>query len=140
MSKHAIKSFSDGLRRELNTFDIKVVTIEPIFYKTPILNLNLGIAYSTTLWNQTSSEVQSAYSEKLRKVYYKIQEFICKYARERTEEVAEAMIDGITLEEPQIYYKCGGYFDYITVFAFSYFPEPIQDFILICLMKIFSKI
>ncbi|CAG2113923.1 unnamed protein product, partial [Medioppia subpectinata] len=41
MSKHAIRSFSDGLRNEVEYFNINVITIEPVLYRTHIINWSL---------------------------------------------------------------------------------------------------
>jgi len=128
MSKHAVKSFSDGLRREINNFNIKVITIEPTLYRTPITDWDSIKTGIDNVWDQTSNEVQSFYCEKWRQSYYKRSENSLLYSRKQIHEVVKAMIDGINLEEPQIYYKCGGFLDYISIFSLSYFTESIQDF------------
>jgi len=130
MSKHAVKSFSDGLRREIDYFNIKVITIEPTLYRTPIADWNSIKTGIDNAWNQTSNEVQSAYDEKWRQNYYKRSKNTLKFSRKQIHEVVKAMIDGINLEEPQIYYKCGGFLDYISIFPLSNSTESIQDFVL----------
>ena len=39
MSKHAQRAFTNSLRIELSTDNVKIIGIEPFFYKTPILNV-----------------------------------------------------------------------------------------------------
>jgi hypothetical protein len=148
MSKHAIRSFSDGLRRELHKFNIKVITIEPAMYRTPIADWNSIKNNIDVIWNQTPIEVQSAYNEKWRNVFEKRTEIALKLTRKQTNEVIDAMIEAITLEKPQIYYRCGGFMDLNTLWNISYLPEYIQDFIvkygtnddaLIRFLKLFSS-
>jgi len=130
MSKHAIRSFSDGLRRELHKSDIKVITIEPTMYRTPIADWNSIKNNIDVIWNQTPIEVQSGYNEKWRNFFEKRTELTLKLTRKQTNEVIDALIEAITLEKPQIYYRCGSFMDLSTLWPMSYLPEYIQDFIL----------
>lgn len=135
MTKHAIKSFSDGLRRELNGSKIKIITIEPTMYRTPITDWNIIKNNTDKVWNQTSIEVQNTYDEKWHKNFNKTTQLILKFSRKNTEEVVNAMISAVTLENPQIYYRCGGLIDHISLFVFIYFPELLQDFIINIILK-----
>ncbi|OWK17060.1 RDH16 [Cervus elaphus hippelaphus] len=64
MSKYGLEAFSDSLRRELSYFGVKVVMIEPGFFKTAVTSpqaLSQGLQAS---WNQTSPEIKELYGEK----------------------------------------------------------------------------
>ena len=130
MSKHAIRSFSDGLRKEVKSFGIKVIDIEPVLYRTPISDWNIVKDNFNKVWEETPPHIQSVYSENFRKNYENQSKHFLNTTRKQTEEVIEVMTNAIILNEPQNSYKCGGLFDFIFTFPLSYFPESIQDFIL----------
>jgi len=130
MSKHAIKSFSDGLRRELFESNIKVITIEPTMYRTPITEWKAHKNIIDSVWNQTPIEVQEHFDEEWRELYERKTKAFLNISRKQTKEVIDAMINAITLVEPQLYYRCGGFIDLIILWPFSLVPESIQDLIL----------
>ena len=61
MSKYAIISYSDALRREMRKFKVKVSTIEPGLFKTAMFFSAETILENT--WNQTNPTVQQLYGE-----------------------------------------------------------------------------
>lgn len=129
MSKHAIRSFSDGLRRELYKSNVKVIMIEPAMYKTPITDWKAQKNIIDSVWNQTPIEVQKYFEEEWRQLYEERTEAYMSFGRKQTKEVVDAMINAIILVEPKPYYWCGGFVDLIIVWLFSLAPESIQDFV-----------
>ncbi len=129
MAKYAIASFSAGLRRELNEYNIKAITIEPALYKTPISDWNICKYNLEKVWSETPLEVQNSYGEERREDFDKKTQFFLKFTRKQTQDVVNTMIKAITLKEPKIYYRCSGPLMDITLFFLSYFPELSQDFV-----------
>ncbi|CAG2114117.1 unnamed protein product, partial [Medioppia subpectinata] len=61
MSKHALTAFSDTLRREMRSFGVRVVTVEPAAFRTGIIDDDTRFAALCRTWRQTDTEIQNAY-------------------------------------------------------------------------------
>ena len=146
MSKHAVRSFSDGLRKEVEAFDINVVNIEPVLYRTAIADWDSLKTGYERVWNETPEEVKSVYSEKFRNRYENYSQNFLKTARKQTEEVIDTMTKAILLVDPQTNYKCGGIIDFLITFPLSHLPNNLQNIFIKLFMgnkllnKILSKI
>lgn len=130
MAKHSVRVFSDTIRREFSlTGDaIKVVTIEPTFYKTEIINEEAMKRTFETAFNESPAEIKEAYKAFPAAVWFaKAQRVIAKVARPNLNEVTDAMEGAVTLEEPKLFYRCGGYQD-IAIWMVSHLPETIIDY------------
>ncbi|RWS00998.1 D-beta-hydroxybutyrate dehydrogenase-like protein, partial [Dinothrombium tinctorium] len=103
MTKHAIASFSDGLRREMSKFGVKVVNIEPFFYSTNIIKNIDGIIRET--WEQTDASIRDDYSIEYLKdrVYFVKNIALPLFERKKPEEVSNAVVDSLTsrITEPK---------------------------------------
>lgn len=69
MTKSAVISFSDTLRRELRKFKIKVVTIEPSVFKTAMF-YSFGDSMEKN-WKNTEESIKQIYGEKYFEEYSK---------------------------------------------------------------------
>lgn len=146
MAKHSVRVFSDTIRRELNfTGDsVKVVTIEPTFYKTEIIAADSMKRFRDAAFEATSEEIKKAYSAMSPDAWFdKAQVVIDAIARPDVSEVTEAMENAVTLEHPKLFYRCGGYHD-VLIWAISHLPEVIIDYFTNnrfgdLMMKIFVK-
>ncbi|XP_074593769.1 D-beta-hydroxybutyrate dehydrogenase, mitochondrial-like [Brevipalpus obovatus] len=63
MTKHAITSFADGLRLEMARFGIRVVTIEPWFLRTPMMDQDVTLGRLNKMWQQTPFSIQAVYGQ-----------------------------------------------------------------------------
>lgn len=61
MTKNALISFADGLRQEMRQFGVRVISVEPAFARTPMMDPEVSNKRVDELWSTTSSEVQQAY-------------------------------------------------------------------------------
>ena len=110
--------------------DVKVVVIEPFFYKTEIINAEAMKRTLDKAFNESLEEIKKTYEAlPLEQLFAKGQANIDKIARPNVSEVTEAMEKGVTLEKPKLFYRCGGYKD-ILLWAISHMPEVIVDFII----------
>ncbi|CAG2176217.1 unnamed protein product, partial [Oppiella nova] len=116
MSKHAIRSFSDGLRKEVENLKIKVITIEPVLYRTPITDWTLMKTTLDRVWDQTPEDVKCVFSDNYRNSFEKSSQRVLKASRNQTKEVIDIIIKAIILKEPQNIYKCGGFLDFLVTF------------------------
>ena len=129
MSKHAVRSFTDGLRKEVEHFGIKVIAIEPVMYNTGLIDLDSLMKSIDNIWEETPDEVQSVYGNKLRSKFKKVFKIsILKFTRKKTSEVVNAMIRAVVLKEPHHTYKCGGILDFFIIYPLSVLPERVQNF------------
>ncbi|CAG2114257.1 unnamed protein product [Medioppia subpectinata] len=131
MSKYAVRAFSDGLRKELMSFGVKVVTIEPNMYKTEIVNLDLLNKTIESVWLQTSAQIREDYGghtfyEQLkRRLRYNVE-----ISRPEVHEVLDVQEKAITLCEPDLYYRCAAISEKPSLWFLSLLPESAQDFFL----------
>ncbi|XP_054159864.1 uncharacterized protein LOC128958074, partial [Oppia nitens] len=107
MSKHAIRSFSDGLRNEMTKFGINVINIEPVLYNTSIMDWDRMRSTFISVWDQTPEEVKTFFDKNFLEKYEKSLKTVLKSTRNNINEVIDNMIKGIVLKEPQTDYKCG---------------------------------
>lgn len=102
MSKVACIAFSDGLRQEMSKFGIKVITVEPGLYRTPIAFQMM--AESKKRWDDTPTEIKDAYGEEYFAGFIDLLKFQMNRARENVEEVVDLMIEAVTTTHPHIRY------------------------------------
>ena len=128
MSKHAVRSFCDGMRKEVQDFGIKVIAIEPCLYKTAIVQYDTLMKNLDNVWKETPKGVQSVYGNNFRNNYNKNLKKVLKLERKQISEVVNAMIDAVVLKQPNNTYKCGGIFEFLLIYPLSYLPERAQNF------------
>lgn len=63
VSKAAVISFSDGLRREMKKWNIDVITIEPHLYNTNLVNSKVNHDQLQRAWRETPDDIKQAYGE-----------------------------------------------------------------------------
>ncbi len=104
MSKHAVLSFSDALRREMHKWGVKVSTIEPSFYKTPMVSQDMILQALEKEWALTSESVKQVYGQQYFEGMKNKGEQIVVSAGENIDEVIDKMIDAIRSKVPNITY------------------------------------
>ncbi|XP_014781652.1 short-chain dehydrogenase/reductase family 9C member 7 [Octopus bimaculoides] len=104
MSKVACIAFSDGLRQEMNKFEIKVITVEPGLYKTPIVNEDSIEDKNRKCWAETPKDITDVYGEEYFDSFIKSIKTHLKRARSNVSEVVEMMAEAVCIERPKIRY------------------------------------
>lgn len=127
MAKHAVRVFSDSLRRELIGSGIKVVTLEPTFYKTPIIDFEQVNRARAKIYEDTPADVKAAYDETFHKYLDDTKTMVNTIARSNVEEVVDAMVDGVVRKHPKLFYRCCSYLDVLLIWATSHLPELLLD-------------
>lgn len=130
MSKHAVRSFSDSLRREMYTFGVKVVTIEPMMYSTNIMNINNIMDAIDKIWLKTPASVTSAYGRSFQERFKERAKVSLKTARPQVYEVVNAVTKGIHLADPEVFYRCCGPLERPALWLAQAMPDIIQDVML----------
>ncbi|OWF35222.1 17-beta-hydroxysteroid dehydrogenase type 6-like [Mizuhopecten yessoensis] len=126
MSKKACIAFSDGLRQEMNKFDIKVITVEPGLYKTPIAATDYLIDTNRKSWAETPTEVKDVYGEEYFDAFLKNIEGQMKRARSNVEEVVDQMVEAVTTKEPHVRYV-PNFMSNVRASILMYLPTSITD-------------
>jgi len=105
MSKHAVLSFSDALRREMHKWGVKVSTIEPSFYRTPMVSQDMILQLYEKEWALTSESVKQVYGQQ----YFESMKNKCGEidvpVGDNIDEVVDKMIDAIRSKVPNICYQ-----------------------------------
>ncbi|XP_074601788.1 D-beta-hydroxybutyrate dehydrogenase, mitochondrial-like [Brevipalpus obovatus] len=63
MTKHAIAAFCDCLRSEIGSAGVQVISIEPYFYNTNLINSKQLTSFDDKCWNTTPLEMRTAFGE-----------------------------------------------------------------------------
>lgn len=127
MSKFAVRAFSDSLRREMYSFGVKVITIEPMMYATNIMNTENILSCIDKTWMRTDDTVKEDYGSDFLERFKKRALTSLKTCRKETFEVVNAVTDGIQLEDPEVYYRCCGLGERPALWAAEMLPEIAQD-------------
>ncbi|XP_038870886.1 dehydrogenase/reductase SDR family member 9 isoform X2 [Salvelinus namaycush] len=61
VSKYGVEAFNDSLRMNMSAFGVKVLCLEPGFFKTSVTDLNLLRKNVKTLWDNLSEEIKDQY-------------------------------------------------------------------------------
>lgn len=92
-------------------FGIRVVTIEPLMYSTNIMNVNNIMASIDSIFDRTPPHVVSSYGLNFIQRFKKRALQSLKTSRPHVHEVVDAIEEGATSTDPEIYYRCCGPFD-----------------------------
>lgn len=129
MTKYALVSMLDGLRRECRGKGVDFVSVEPIAYKTPI-TLNLGAQDETQPeLQQQPPEVVADYSaEEIQRWLDTPRQLYDLIVRDDINEVVDEMVLAIRETDPKIRYitkfRLGGFLYY----AAAVLPTELADF------------
>ncbi|XP_060925125.1 retinol dehydrogenase 5 [Limanda limanda] len=127
ISKFAVESFSDCLRRDINYFGINVCIIEPGFFKTAVTSLDPIERELHRLWNQLSPEVQASYGDKYLDKYIKVQRLIMNAVCDTDlTKVTGCMEHALTAAHPRTRYSAGWDAKLLWI-PLSYMPSFVVD-------------
>lgn len=126
MSKKACIAFSDGLRQEMAKFGVRVITVEPGLYKTPIASEEYLITQNRKSWAETPSEIKEVYGEEYFESFLETITSQMKRARSNVEEVVDQMVEAVTAENPRCRYV-PHWLTYVRATILTYLPQNITD-------------
>lgn len=125
MTKHAVVSLGDGLRRELAKWDVTVSMVEPTYHKTKILPTAADIIKRC---QQVPEELTKPYG---KSYIYAMAERSMKvfdtFARDNVSEVVDAMETATCVVYPQASYKCIGYAMWGVMYFLAVLPSIFGD-------------
>ncbi|CAG5979049.1 unnamed protein product [Menidia menidia] len=127
ISKFAVESFSDCLRRDIDYFGIKVCIIEPGFFKTAVTSLDPIERELHRLWNQLTPEVKASYGDKYLEKYINVQRLIMNAVCDSDlTKVTSCMEHALTAAYPRTRYSAGWDAKLIWI-PLSYMPSFVVD-------------
>ncbi|XP_069086987.1 retinol dehydrogenase 16-like [Pleurodeles waltl] len=130
ISKFGVEAFSDSLRRELNPFGVKVVMIEPGFFKTAVTDCQIHQNNLTQAWEQASPEVKQSYGKQYFDDAYKKIKITTAISNTNLSLVTDCMEHGLTALRPRTRYSAG--WDAKLIFLpLSYMPSVVTDTLLL---------
>lgn len=135
-SKFAVVGLSDCLRREMIKFGIKVSTIEPVIYKTPMADMQVISRQNIQMWNEATQEVRDTYGEEYFKAIQDITEKTVKeQGSKRLRDVIEDMAHAVTATYPKVSYLTAPRKIWLASWVVNNLPSFILDFLLKVLLK-----
>jgi len=129
MSKAAVSSMADGLRRELAVWDVDVCTVEPTLYSTALIDLQAQRnRFLNGEINQIADTVRTEYGEEYFKCFYtSAANALKKYARSDLDEAVSMMSHAITTVWPESHYRAAPWKQHLFYTALDYLPSEFVD-------------
>ncbi|KAK6165160.1 hypothetical protein SNE40_023604 [Patella caerulea] len=126
MSKKACIAFSDGLRLEMSKFDVKVITIEPGLYRTPISSEEYLIDMNRKSWAETPKDIKNDYGEEYFDAFLQNITQQMKRARPHVHEVTDLMVQAVVTKNPHFRYV-PYWMTYLRSELIRYLPTSVTD-------------
>lgn len=129
MSKYAARAFGEGLRRELKDYGVHVSIIEPVMYKTPLIEENQSLTTLERLWNEVSESRRNDIGKGKYERMLKWSRAFLSSAISKPEQVMNAMTTAVTVENPSYYYQLmSGVERVLYGLVLDHAPEEFQDY------------
>ncbi|RWS13694.1 retinol dehydrogenase 3-like protein [Dinothrombium tinctorium] len=135
MSKAAVISFSDGLRREMKKWDVDVITIEPHLFKTNLCDDKSQKSCLLNLWNRTPIDVRQEYGESYFAGFQTLLDHMLGSARSKITNVVDTMAIAVTHQSVSPNYLVLGDFERLRICIWNLLPVRVLDLIshLLCI-------
>lgn len=129
LSKSAVISFSDGLRREMVKWGIDVITIEPHLFNTNLVHNETNHRIIHHAWTETPKEIKDAYGEIYFQGYQSFLNKVLGSARPRVSAVVDTMFTAVTEQFVAPAYKVLGDFESLRVWMWTFWPTRALDYL-----------
>lgn len=127
MSKAAVISFSEGLRRELKKWSIDVISIEPHLFRTNLCNDQVQKKQLLDAWKATPEVVREAYGDCYLDGYRKFLDKVLGSARPQINRVVDAMMMAVTHKFVAPEYRVMGDLERIRIAVYNFLPVRFLD-------------
>ncbi|XP_067109316.1 dehydrogenase/reductase SDR family member 9 [Osmerus mordax] len=127
VSKYGVESFNDSLRMNMAPFGVKVLCIEPGFFKTSVTDVSILKKNIKTLWDRLPQDVKDDYgSDYLHKVDLKFNDTFTKMLDGDLMKVVNCMEHAVSALHPRTRYSPGWDAKFFWL-PMSYMPTFISD-------------
>ncbi|XP_066542706.1 dehydrogenase/reductase SDR family member 9 [Hoplias malabaricus] len=131
ISKYGVEAFNDSLRVNMAPFGVKVLCIEPGFFKTNVTNTDIIQSSIEKLWNRLPQDVKSDYgSDYLDRVKAMMKEKFVKMLDGDLMKVVNCMEHAVSAVHPRTRYSPGWDAKFFWL-PLSYMPTCIADALLL---------
>ncbi|XP_062869021.1 retinol dehydrogenase 7-like [Trichomycterus rosablanca] len=131
VSKFGVEAFNDSLRRCMKPFGVKVLCIEPGFFKTSVTDTDVLLRNVRMLWERLPKETKDDYGDKfLSQVEKKMKEKLSKVPDGDTMKVVSCMEHAVSAVHPRSRYSPGWDAKFFWL-PLSYAPTCISDYLLL---------
>lgn len=131
-SKCAALSFTDGIRIELQKWNIKVISIEPHLFRTNLIAMDAQHKALQKLWDTSKPLTRKDYGESFFEGAKRLLDHGIGTARTNIPDVVDAMYDSIILKSPESHKRVlSSELERIRVwFLINIIPSSLQDYLL----------
>ncbi|XP_054636600.1 retinol dehydrogenase 7-like [Dunckerocampus dactyliophorus] len=130
ISKYGVEAFNDSLRLNMAPFGVKVLCIEPGFFKTNVTDTAILSKNVKSLWDKMPQEVRDDYGpDYLQKALDLISDTVAKISDGDLMKVVSCMEHAISAVRPRTRYS-PGWDAKLFWLPLSYMPTFISDYIL----------
>ncbi|KAM9327539.1 retinol dehydrogenase 7-like [Pholidichthys leucotaenia] len=130
VSKYGVEGFNDTLRICMSPFGVKVLCIEPGFFKTNVTDSGILSKNLKMLWEKMPQEVRDDYgSDYLQKAISILTEKVAKISDGDLMKVVSCMEHAVAAVRPRFRYSAGWDAKFFWL-PLSYMPSRVSDFIL----------
>nr|XP_006636595.2 PREDICTED: retinol dehydrogenase 3-like isoform X1 [Lepisosteus oculatus] len=131
VSKYGVEAFNDSLRRNMMPFGVKVLCIEPGFFKTSVTDIDILLKNVQQLWDKMPQEVKDDYgSSYVQKVSVLMKKMMGQLPDSDLMKVVSCMEHAVSAVHPRTRYSPGWDAKFFWL-PLSYMPTVISDYLLL---------
>lgn len=130
VSKYGVEAFNDSLRLNMYDFGVKVLCIEPGFFKTNVTNADIISKSVTSLWERLPQDVKDDYGPQfLSKTLDVVRVEVAKMSDGDLMKVVNCMEHAVSATRPRLRYSPGWDAKFFWL-PLSYMPSCVSDYIM----------
>ncbi|XP_033471331.2 retinol dehydrogenase 7-like [Epinephelus lanceolatus] len=130
ISKYGVEAFNDSLRLNMTPFGVKVLCIEPGFFKTNVTDTAILSKNLKVLWDKLPQDVRDDYGpDYLQKALVVVSDKVAKISDGDLMKVVSCMEHAISAVQPRTRYSAGWDAKFFWL-PLSYMPTCVSDYIL----------
>ncbi|KAI4882044.1 hypothetical protein NFI96_012525, partial [Prochilodus magdalenae] len=131
ISKYGVEAFTDSLRRGMHPFGVKVLCVEPGFFKTSVTDSDLLIKSVRKLWEKLPQDIKDDYGDDyVSKVEKLMDERFSKMPDSDLMKVVSCMEHAVSAVHPRTRYSPGWDAKFFWL-PLSYAPTWLSDYLLL---------
>ncbi|XP_028836179.1 retinol dehydrogenase 7-like [Denticeps clupeoides] len=131
VSKYGVEAFNDSLRIGMKPFGVKVLCIEPGFFRTNVTDTRIITHNTRELWNKLPQEIKDEYGDDyLEKTEKIMMEKVSKFSDPDLMKVVSCMEHAISATHPRKRYSPGWDAKFFWI-PMSYAPTWLFDYLLL---------
>ncbi|GFW52758.1 estradiol 17-beta-dehydrogenase 2 [Trichonephila clavipes] len=127
MSKSAASAFTNGLRIEMMKWGVKVINIQPFFYKTPLTCKHFVEKMIEKTWQEVDPNIREEYGETYKEGFLKNTRRLLSRGSTRIHEVIECFEDALTAVDPLSTYTPAYFPDKLGIKMLKYLPGIVTE-------------